>query len=972
MGPRTNSHGLIKVARRSSRLVFAFALPGVLLSLLNVAWGAAADDAAATHFERQVRPLLLAKCSECHGEETQEGELRLDTAAGLMRGGKSGPVVVAGEPEKSRLIELVRGTEELQMPPDEKLDRSEVEALAQWIRDGAVWPAGDSQATPVASRKKKVPGSVPFGEEQKRFWAFQPLLDPPLPIVANEKWPTSPVDFFVLARLEAEGLTPAPQADKLTLLRRVTFDLTGLPPTPQEVQSFLGDESPQAFATVVDRLLASPRYGERWGRHWLDVARFAESTAHDGNGAYPHAWRYRDYVIQSFNSDKPYDQFIIEQLAGDLLPPTNDKKLDYDRIVATGFLQVGPKPVVMRDKRQMLLDIADEQLHTTSIAFLGLTVACARCHDHKFDAIPTQDYYSLAGVFMSTQVMQDLEPDSKWLEPQIDSPDGTHVKVMAVKDQSQPADVSIHLRGNYRTLGEAAPRRYLQVIAGEGHPPMATQGSGRLELARWISSADHPLTARVAVNRIWQRYFGAGLVASSDNFGEVGEKPSHPELLDWLARRFIETGWSFKVMHRLLILSSTYRQACVENAQATKIDSGNRLLWRMSRKRLEAEEVRDSLLAVSGQLDLTMGGTLFNVGDGCAVVSAEREFYSVELSIHDYQPFRQPRRSIYLPMPRNVLPEILQLFDCANEHSPIARRNETTVATQALFLLNSPFVRDLARALARKLVDSAGVSDEARISDAYVTLFGRHPSDEERQSGLGYLATYADQVKLNHPEPAVNGPLYRQLVLKEPGLVAYYDDQRVDVPDVKSLNELKEITVEYWIKPAEVRLATVVAREGSAGRYWRSGTIPMNVGGAQKNVVFHEFFGTEQGGFRAEPTTLPVAEVGEWTHVVMTFGNGRRQLYVNGRLIDQLRSKGDPLTGPVDLSIGAREDTEGFQGEIDDVAIYRSVLSSDTISTHFHQHPNSAPEDPIRAARIETWTSFCQGLMCMNEFMFLD
>ena len=506
-----------------------------------------------------------------------------------------------------------------------------------------------------------------FTEEEKSFWSFQPVTDPIPPEVGNTTWASTELDRFILAKLEAEGLAPAPPADKRNLLRRLTYDLTGLPPTPDEMKAFLADDRPEAYAEVVERLLASPRYGERWAQHWLDVSRFAESAGHDGNNAYLHAWRYRDYVIKSLNDDKPYDKFIVEQLAGDLLPATGELEQDYEQLVATGFLQVGAKPVVMRDKRQMLLDIADEQLHATGVVFMGLTLGCARCHDHKFDPVPAEDYYSLAGVFTSTKIMADHAPDSKWVEEEIPGPDGNPVKAMLVRELSEPKNLPIHRRGSYRSLGKEVPRRFLQIIAGVDHPAFDTDGSGRLELARWIASPDNPLTARVLVNRLWQNHFGRGLVASSGNFGRRGSPPTHPELLDWLASRFVASGWSIKDMHRLMVCSSTYRQAHIHSDEALAVDPDNLLLWRMPRRRLSAEEIRDTLLQASGELELEMGGTLFT--EGYTANDPKRELYVVDISGSDrFGPFEVPRRSVYLPVIRNARPEMLILFDGPHAH----------------------------------------------------------------------------------------------------------------------------------------------------------------------------------------------------------------------------------------------------------------------------------------------------------------
>ena len=403
--------------------------------------------------------------------------------------------------------------------------------------------------------------SATFTDRQRSFWAFQQLNDPPPPAVKVPAWIRSPVDAFVLAEVEEKGLTPSPAADKRTLIRRLTFDLTGLPPTPEEIDAFLVDDSPQAFSRVVDRLLSCPHYGERWGRHWLDVVRYAETTANDANAVMRFAFRYRDYVVDAFNRDLSYDRFLIEQLAGDLLPRTGGADQIARQVIATGFLMVGPKALAETDKEQTRIDIVDEQLDVTSRAFLGLTLACARCHDHKFDPLPTTDYYALAGVFRSTEPLQDeARNNTMFQEYPLQVPNRQPLMVMAVKE-AQPRDLRIHVRGNRFQLGRLVPRRLPLVLTGGIPTPIETERSGRLELARWIASPSNPLTARVMVNRIWQHHFGTGLVATSDNFGARGDAPSDPRLLDWLAARFVQSGWSVKSIHRILLNSATYQQA---------------------------------------------------------------------------------------------------------------------------------------------------------------------------------------------------------------------------------------------------------------------------------------------------------------------------------------------------------------------------------------------------------------------------
>ncbi|MFO0878165.1 MAG: PSD1 and planctomycete cytochrome C domain-containing protein [Gemmataceae bacterium] len=593
-----------------------------------------------------------------------------------------------------------------------------------------------------------------FTREQKAFWAFQPVKAVTPPQVGNEAWVKSPVDRFILARLEAAGLTPAAPADKRTLIRRVTYDLTGLPPTPEQVDSFLKDTSPEAFARVVDRLLESPHYGERWGRHWLDVGRYAETTANDANAVMRYAWRYRDYVVRAFNTDKPYDRFVIEQLAGDLLPPGGDLTRDAESVIATGFLMIGPKALAETDKEQSRRDIIDDQLDTTGRAFLGLTLGCARCHDHKFDPIPTVDYYSLAGILRGSEVFQnEVRNATMWEERTLlHLPGEQPVVVMAPRDL-RPTNLRVAIRGNYQTPGMLTPRRFLQIIAGEGHAPITSLQSGRLELARWIASKDNPLTARVMVNRVWQHHFGVGLVATSDNFGARGEKPSHPELLDWLAGEFVANGWSVKKLHRLMILSSTYQTGSRSDERSLKVDPNNRFLGRTERRRLDAESLRDSVLLISGRLDSAIGGN-----DSGELLAREGENIGAKILPNrvqtDHPIFTtSTRRSLYLPVIRNAVPDVFALFDGADPNGVTAMRNETTVASQALFLLNHPFVREQSAHFARRLL--AGEKANAdRITTAYRLALGREPSEAEIHSVSGFLAEHQKKAAGRKPEEA--------------------------------------------------------------------------------------------------------------------------------------------------------------------------------------------------------------------------
>ena len=736
------------------------------------------DPAALEFFEAKVRPVFANRCYPCHGPNTGEGQagLRLDSLTTMLTGGRSGPAIVPGEPQRSLFILAINHDTFVQMPPKTKLPRQEIQILTDWVKMGAPWP--DALPPPPASRKQTASSDVEFTEEEKSFWAFQRVTKSSIPRIRNKSWPRSRVDHFVLAELEAKGLTPAPPAAKRTLIRRATIDLHGLPPTPEEVTAFLLDESPEAFSRVVNRLLESPRYGERWGRHWLDVVRYADSNGMDDNLVYGDAWRYRDYVIRAFNTNKPYDLFIREQLAGDLLADRGDADRA-EGLVATTFLMIGPKMLAEDDPVKQQMDIVDEQLDTASRAIMGLTLGCARCHDHKFDPIPTADYYSLAAIFKSTQTMLSFRVDSKWnataldgrepdqrlseLEKEIDLHDDILVngnrekmsqeeregyeenlkaakeeyasipKAMAVKE-GDAADLPIFIRGNHLTPGPRVPRRFPRILAGGRQTPIPSGRSGRLELADWLTSPDHPLTARVMVNRIWKGHFGRGIVRSPDNFGRLGERPDNQPLLDWLAVRFVESGWSVKEMHRVMMLSSAYQMSTAFNPRASEIDPENRLLWRMDRRRMEAEVIRDSLLHVSGRLDLTLGGTLLNVAP---FVNLSGDGKSRDPALYE-----SPRRSVYLPVLRSAVYEVLEAFDFADPSRMNGRRSSTTVAPQALFMLNSKLMEEAAGHLAQRLLASTLPTDAEHIGQAYELVLSRPPSTAERQEWIEFLSRY--------------------------------------------------------------------------------------------------------------------------------------------------------------------------------------------------------------------------------------
>jgi mono/diheme cytochrome c family protein len=866
------------------------------------------DASRVEFFEGKVRPVLEAHCLGCHGAMKQKAGLRLDSRAALMKGGDSGPTVEVGKPEASRLIEAVNHSADVRMPPKGKLKDSEVAALAQWVRDGAIWPESTSEVRPPAPSTGRA-----ITADDRNFWAYRPVQNPPIPSVKDESWPRGTIDRFVLNSMDEKDLHPVGRADKRALIRRATFDLIGLPPTAEEVEAFVADDSSEGFAKVVDRLLANPHYGERWGRHWLDVARYGEDQAHTFEARmYPNGYKYRDWVVKALNEDKPYDQFVVEQVAGDLIEGPGREA----RLAALGFFALGPVYY-----GGAVYDELDDRVDTLTRGFLGLTVACARCHDHKFDPIPTSDYYALAGIFSSTSYKeypsappetveafdkgqavikaktaeiaayqkaeatrwsassaasdssrymvgawtltnrQKTKPDLataefakteglealfldrwvKYLEPKPDDKrpylarwrklvegqdpkvdlssnepikaevakvagafqsyikttqalrdaiEGHRVALMAVsaegsppstpvfsgpeaevlrevasvdglfglpKDQvekhlvgeskaglrakkaeletlkkeappkypvyhslaegAKPANMKVFLRGNPATPGAEAARRFLSILSPEDSPGFATSGSGRLELARAIASPDNPLTARVMVNRVWEHHFGRGLVATPSNFGKMGERPSHPALLDYLAHKFVANGWSLKSLHREIMLSSTYQLAATNDLANAEVDPDNIFLWRANRRRLEIEPWRDSMLSVSGNLDETLGGPSADLNS-----SANK------------------RRTFYARVSRHSLDGLLRLFDFPDPNITSDKRTVTAVPLQQLFVLNSEFMERQAKALAARLAGGSG-DDAAKVRRAFPLLYARPATDREVAMAIEFLGS---------------------------------------------------------------------------------------------------------------------------------------------------------------------------------------------------------------------------------------
>ena len=759
-------------SRRLLVLVLVLVLVGARMSF---ALDLAEPSDPLEFFEKQVRPILVERCQECHSASSKRvrGELRLDSREALRRGGVSGPAIVPGDPEASFLIERIRDDDDssrMPPPPKEPLTQAERSILETWIKLGAPDP-----------RTEPTPAPAP-NQDPRGWWAFQALANPPIPIVQDAGWARNELDRFIQSRLEREGLRPAPEADRSTWIRRLTFDLTGLPPAPEEVEAFVSDPRPDAHERLVDRLLASPHHGERWGRHWLDLVRYADTSGCNGDFPIPEAYRYRNYVITRFNQDAAYDQFIREQLAGDLLPAASEDQRR-EQLVATGYLAISRRFSSVAEEFHLTLDDAIDNLGKT---FLALSVSCARCHDHKFDPIPQRDYYALHGILESTRFsfpgteiyrhQQDMIPlvtqrimDSE-LRSILDAMEKIDAEIHQVyttielsdtgkeKDalkarweslkkrrddllksrpdydeaygamEGKPVDSHIQLKGDPKKLGDRVPRGFLQVLGGQ-RVPADERGSGRKHLADWVADPKNPLTARVIVNRVWQHHFGQGLVRSHNDFGTRGQPPSHPELLDHLTRRFIDAGWSIKRLHRWIVLSSTYRTASAENPAAALKDPDNRWLWSFPRRRLDAEEIRDAMLFASGGLERRMGGPHPFPPEVTWRYSQHKPF------VEDYP---SDLRSVYLMQQRFRLQPYLATFDGADTNASTGERRTSTTPQQALFALNSAFVQREAERLVDRL-DAERPTIEQRIQRAYWLLLSRKPSADEFQEATAYL-----------------------------------------------------------------------------------------------------------------------------------------------------------------------------------------------------------------------------------------
>ncbi|QDU23074.1 PSD1 and planctomycete cytochrome C domain-containing protein [Urbifossiella limnaea] len=712
-------------------------------------------SAAKVDFDRDVRPILAAHCVGCHGPDKQKGGFRLDDRKSLLDGGNGGAAVVVGKSAESRLIHAVAGVgADAKMPPGKNapLTAAQVGVLRAWIDGGAPWAGGA-----VAAQAS--------GPPRPTHWAFVRPTRPAVPGIAP-----NPIDAFILARLRRDGLTPNPEADRATLLRRVTFDLTGLPPTPDELAAFLADATPEAYLTVVNRLLASPHFGERWGRHWLDLARYADSDGYEKDTGRPFAWRYRDYVIRAFNADLPYDRFTVEQLAGDLLPaPTQEQR------IATGFHRnTLTNKEGGADPEEFRVAACVDRVNTTATVWLGLTVGCAQCHDHKYDAISQREFYQLLAFFNSDReadIPAPLPGEEETLKPRRAAFDAEAAKLTAAvaegkaknlpaaelaKRQKAAADhakkapaptpamtlalgpprpTHVMIRGDFLRKGVRVEPGHLSAVGGGA-------GATRLDLARWLVAAENPLTARVAVNWVWGKLFGRGLVGTPEDFGVQGERPTHPELLDWLACEFVAPAkgeaWSLKALIRTVVLSAAYKRSAAVTPELAARDPLNRLLARQSRLRLEAELVRDNALAVSGLLTRTVGGPSVRPPQPAGI--SELTYANSARWVESTGPDRY-RRGLYTWYQRTSPYPQLTTFDAADGAVCTVKRERSNTPLQALTVLNDPVFVEAAQAFGKRiLTETPGRSDAERVTHAVRLALGRAPTDAERTRLLRLLA----------------------------------------------------------------------------------------------------------------------------------------------------------------------------------------------------------------------------------------
>ncbi len=1039
-------------------------------------------------FEKEVRPLLIKHCLECHSDKKQKGELRLDSLKAMLRGGESGPAIVPGKAHESMLVEAIN-YDSFEMPPDQKLSDKEIAALTRWVNTGAYWP---ENADYVIKQKSN---ETFFTEEDRNFWVFQPVNQPEVPAVAQSEWSDNPIDAFVYDRLKKAGLTPADTAGRTTLIRRAYYDLIGLPPTIEQINAFVNDPSPDAWSRLIDELLESPHYGEKWARHWLDVVRYAESDGFNQDAYRPEIWRYRDYVVRSFNSDKPYSRFVKEQLAGDEIAPE-----DPEALAATGFLRHYLYEYNQRDSRTQWNDILDNVTDATGEVFMGISMGCARCHDHKFDPISHQDYYRLQAFFAPMmprddvpfvtpvelaeyhqkleiwekktaeirkqideltentlenaaksqiqmfpadlqEIMAKPEPERTALEHQLadliqrqvdikqksalaslkksEKPNGKKynelLKALAAFDNLKPKPLPTGMsvtdsRGTapITTIPDDPDHKpivpgFLSLLKpGEAEiVPISTapHSSGRrTALANWMVNPQNRLTTRVITNRVWQYHFGTGLVSTSNDFGHMGEAPSHPELLDWLTSYFVNNGWSIKNLHRLIMNSSTYQLSAFHPApkSAELKDPQNRLHWRANIRRLDAEDIRDSVLALSGELDTKLGGPSV---DG-----------------------NQPRRSVYTIMKRNVQDPVLGAFDLPGGIKSVAQRDVTTTANQALLMINGEWFLQRANAMARSLQAKSFADDQQLVAYLHQRTLGKTPEPAEVELLAGFLKT--QQKRIEGEQDTQQQTFLGQITQTSGGAARLGKGSTLSnlhVAPAKTLPD-QDFTIEAFVQLESVyenAAVNTIASQWTGNNKdqgWSLGVTSLKSAYKPRNLIL-QLIGKIKSGkqaYEVVPSNLhlelnkpyyvaasiKISETGETGiqfYVKELFSEKKLQrVSVKHTVIGDYRPEND-------FVLGGRDKTNGsnWNGLLDNIRLSRVALNEEELLIHasgkqvaaavgfwqfntqngllknsvadsLHIQPPSKTSTGANDARHQALADLCHVMLNSNEFLYLD
>ncbi|MFN0021263.1 MAG: DUF1549 domain-containing protein [Pirellulaceae bacterium] len=931
-------------------------------------------------FESKVRPILVENCHKCHGDKKQGGTLRLDAKGAMLAGGETGPAIVPGKPDESLLIDAVN-YKSLEMPPDRRLKPEQIATLTEWVKMGAPWPAGGE----VALQPRKT--ALIVTDADRLHWSFQSVKRPGIPDGTGVP-SYNAVDTFVLAGLKNKGLVPSPEAQKRELIRRVYFDITGLPPSAEEIALFAADKAPDAYERLIDKLLASPRYGERWSRHWLDVVRFAQTNGLERDDEKPSAWRYRDYVIRALNSDKPYDQFLKEQLAGDEMLPLTD-----DGLTATAYYRLGVWDDEPDDGKQAKADELDDIVATTSTAMLGLTIGCARCHDHKFDPIAQEDYYSLTAFFQNIElygktpdvVAGGVQVNKEGIFRDLQSGGQT----LAVAEKRDPPPKShIFVRGSALTPGKEVRPRFVEVLCSSketmvpslpeekfsvdfsGKPVISSKGR-RTVIASWIASSENPLTPRVIVNRLWSQHFARGIVPTPSDFGHTGQPPSHPELLDFLASELIRGNWELKRLHRMMLTSATCRQSSrVANEKAVMLDPDNTLLWRQNLRRLEAESIRDTILATSGSLNLQSGGRgIFPTIPPEVLSGQSRPGNGWE----NKSPLaEQSRRSVYIFAKRTLGVPLLESLDAASADTSTSKRNVTTVAPQALILLNSDFMEQQSASMADRVIREAGNDPAAQIAAAYRLALGRAPTAGELQVSQSFLTREANrwqELAKSHPElvkPKQSKPTTRILgwttfggtwSLREDGgcQVEPESGAKIIHDDVK----FGDGTIE-----AQVMLGS---GNGDAGLLLRvdnpeEGTDSVTAYNInlRKGIVC---LGKHENNWQSLVTAPLTLEEGKWHDLKVELDGGRIRIIVNGAAAPQI-----DFTDPKPLPQGRI----GFRTYHMQTAVRNIVLTQKNRVTKLEMKVDKSTPIVLEGPQQRALAGLCKLVMNLNEFVYVD